>query len=267
MKLLDSVIKETQLKPGALVNLERKTINKVTLSRTVWFFPAAPASPVECTTWSNRDVSLSWEGTMDIDFLKCESRGSDTAVLSSTSPKHVAFGIGRSCCRKFLAANLGSIVVAKILLDYDIRLEEGIYVKYPRARSTQNQKRPARNSGQNNQLALDRVIPLIINHLQPHVQSSATFIFSAPSVVQNQPEQSSTKNCCMVTGSGGNMTMDATTKGRVEDTCHLWTTAEVFADLTDELVNWFLCVYKKDLGDSYQEYNVEKEATRAFAML
>ncbi|KAA8641302.1 uncharacterized protein ATNIH1004_002042 [Aspergillus tanneri] len=126
MKLLDSVIKETQrLKPGALVNLERKTINKVTLPNGM-VLPCGTSVAVECTTWSDAETYPSPERYDGYRFLKMREQGDTTAVLSSTSPKHVAFGIGRSICPgRFLAANEAKIVVAKILLDYDIRLEEG----------------------------------------------------------------------------------------------------------------------------------------------
>ncbi|KAH8432054.1 cytochrome P450 [Aspergillus melleus] len=126
MKLLDSVIKETQrLKPGLLANLERTTTDKVTLPNGITLPPGTNVG-VECNMWSDAETYSSPEKFDGYRFLRMREAGDNTAVLSATNPEHVAFGIGRSICPgRFMAASEIKIVISRLLLDYDIRFAEG----------------------------------------------------------------------------------------------------------------------------------------------
>ncbi|KAI9039701.1 cytochrome P450 [Aspergillus affinis] len=126
MKLLDSVIKETQrLKPGLLANLERTTTDKVTLPNGITLPPGTNVG-VECNMWSDAETYSSPEKFDGYRFLRMREAGDNTAVLSATNSEHVAFGIGRSLCPgRFMAASEIKIVISRLLLDYDIRLAEG----------------------------------------------------------------------------------------------------------------------------------------------
>lgn len=59
-------------------------------------------------------------------FLRLRQDGGKTAsaaALVSTSPEHAAFGMGKHICPgRFFAANEVKIALARILLDYDVRL-------------------------------------------------------------------------------------------------------------------------------------------------
>lgn len=58
-------------------------------------------------------------------FLKLRESGNNSASLVSISPQHVAFGIGKSICPgRFMVANEAKVILARVLLDYEIRLAE-----------------------------------------------------------------------------------------------------------------------------------------------
>ncbi|KAE8150967.1 cytochrome P450 [Aspergillus avenaceus] len=116
MQLLDSALKETlRLKPGMLVGLERKAVKPLVLPNGVTL-PKGSKIGVECSMmWDERSYDA-------YRFLRqCQS--GDPAALASTSPRHVAFGIGRSACPgRFFAANEAKIILATLFLAYDVRL-------------------------------------------------------------------------------------------------------------------------------------------------
>ncbi|KAJ5369475.1 hypothetical protein N7509_014087 [Penicillium cosmopolitanum] len=126
MKLLDSVVKETQrLKPGSLVNLERKVLRDVVLPNGMTI-PRGTNIAV--------DSSMMWDPAIYPDpfvydgyrFLRLRESGNTGAALASSSPEHIAFGIGKPICPgRFFASNEVKIALAKILLTYDVRLPEG----------------------------------------------------------------------------------------------------------------------------------------------
>ncbi|KAJ5630921.1 uncharacterized protein N7484_011021 [Penicillium longicatenatum] len=130
MRLLDSVVKETQrLKPGSLVNLERKALRGVVLPNGMTI-PRGTNIAV--------DSSMMWDPAIYPDpfvydgyrFLRLRESGNTGAALASSSPEHIAFGIGKPICpSRFFASNEVKIALAKILLTYDVRLPEGFKPK------------------------------------------------------------------------------------------------------------------------------------------
>ncbi|KAJ5144043.1 uncharacterized protein N7515_002830 [Penicillium bovifimosum] len=130
MQLLDSAVKETQrLKPGLLVNLERKALRDVILPNGLTI-PRGTNVAV--------DSSMMWDPAIYPDpssydayrFLRLRKSGNTAAALASTSPEHIAFGIGKSICPgRFFASNEVKIALAKILLTYDVRIPEGVTPK------------------------------------------------------------------------------------------------------------------------------------------
>jgi len=59
-------------------------------------------------------------------FLRLRKSGNATAVLASTSPEHIAVGIGNLICpSRSFAANELKIALARILGSYDARIKEG----------------------------------------------------------------------------------------------------------------------------------------------
>ncbi|KAI9932136.1 hypothetical protein MW887_009645 [Aspergillus wentii] len=130
MQLLDSAIKETQrLKPGSLVNLERKALRDVVLPNGMTI-PRGTNVAV--------DSSMMWDPTIypnpsvydGYRFIRLRQSGDAGAALASTSPEHIAFGIGKPICPgRFFASNEIKIALAKILLTYDVRIPEGVTPK------------------------------------------------------------------------------------------------------------------------------------------
>ncbi|KAF3483805.1 cytochrome P450 [Arthroderma uncinatum] len=123
MQLLDSVIKESQrLKPGLLVNLERKALCDVTLANGMKL-PKGTNLAV--------DSSMMWDPTIypnptvydGYRFLRLRQSGNGTAALVSTSREHIAFGIGKPICPgRFFAANELKVALANILMNYDVKI-------------------------------------------------------------------------------------------------------------------------------------------------
>jgi cytochrome P450 len=62
-------------------------------------------------------------------FLRIRQAGgksSNAASLVSTSPEHIAFGMGKPICPgRFFAANESKIALADMLLNYEVRLQHG----------------------------------------------------------------------------------------------------------------------------------------------
>jgi cytochrome P450 len=84
------------------------------------------------------DSSVMWDAAIYPDpfkydpyrFLRLREAGSATAALASTSPEHIAFGIGKPICPgRFFASNEVKIALAMILLTYDVRIPRGMKPK------------------------------------------------------------------------------------------------------------------------------------------
>ncbi|KAJ5881406.1 uncharacterized protein N7529_000078 [Penicillium soppii] len=131
MQLLDSAIKEEiqRIKPGSLVNLERKALRDVVLPNGM---------TISRGTNLAVDSSVMWDAAIYPDpfkydpyrFLRLREAGSATAALASTSPEHIAFGIGKPICPgRFFASNEVKIALAMILLTYDVRIPRGMKPK------------------------------------------------------------------------------------------------------------------------------------------
>ncbi|ODM18227.1 hypothetical protein SI65_06098 [Aspergillus cristatus] len=135
MQLLDSAIKETQrLKPGTktlppTANLERKAMRDIVLPNGM---------TISGETNVAVDSSMMWDPTIypnpsaydGYRFLRLRQSGNAGAALASTSPEHIAFGIGKPICPgRFFASNGVKIALAKILLTYDVRIPDGVKPK------------------------------------------------------------------------------------------------------------------------------------------
>jgi cytochrome P450 len=76
------------------------------------------------------DSSVMWDckvypDPQDYDprrYLRLRQSGNSAAVLSSSSPEHHVFGLGKSVCPgRFFASNEVKIAIARIILNYDLR--------------------------------------------------------------------------------------------------------------------------------------------------
>lgn len=104
------------------VNLERKALRDVVLPNGM-VIPRGTNIAI--------DSSMMWDAEIYPDpltydpyrFLRLRESGNSAIALASTSPEHIAFGIGKPICPgRFFASNEIKIALAKILLSYDVRL-------------------------------------------------------------------------------------------------------------------------------------------------
>ncbi|KAJ5822380.1 Cytochrome P450 [Penicillium robsamsonii] len=130
MQLLDSAIKETlRLKPGSLVNLERKALKDVTLPNGLTI-PRGTNVAVDSSMMWDPAIYPNPSSYDAYRFLRLRESGNTAAALASTSLEHIAFGIGKPICPgRFFASNEVKIAVAKILLTYDVRIPDGMTPK------------------------------------------------------------------------------------------------------------------------------------------
>lgn len=128
MQLLDSVIKETQrVKPGSLVNLERKALRDIVMPNGAKL-PRGTNIAVDTANMWNPDIFENPETYDGYRFFKIRQSGGPKATSSQlVSPdlNFIAFGLGKSVCPgRFMVANEIKVALATILMKYDIRLPE-----------------------------------------------------------------------------------------------------------------------------------------------
>ncbi|PQE08277.1 Cytochrome P450 protein [Rutstroemia sp. NJR-2017a BVV2] len=122
MQLLDSAIKETQrMHPGSLVGLEREVVRDVTLPNGVKLSRGTKIGVDSSVMWDSKVYPNSQEYDPQ-RYLRLRQSGNSAAVLSSSSPDHHVFGLGKSVCPgRFFASNEVKIAIARIILNYDLR--------------------------------------------------------------------------------------------------------------------------------------------------
>ncbi|KAK0721806.1 putative cytochrome P450 monooxygenase [Lasiosphaeria miniovina] len=128
MRLLDSVIKETQrLKPIGIVAMRRVALSDVTLSDGTAIHKGSVVAVSSHGMWdeavhANADT---WDGQRFLR-MRSGSGGEHAAQSVSTGPDHLAFGHGRHACPgRFFAVNEAKIALAHLLLKFDWRLPAG----------------------------------------------------------------------------------------------------------------------------------------------
>lgn len=129
MQLMDSVIKESQrMKPGSLVNLERKALKDVTLPDGS-LLPKGTNVAVDTANMWNADIYKDpavYDGYRFYNIRKAGGSASNAAQLVSVNSDFIAFGLGPSVCPgRFMVANELKAALATILMQYDVRLPQG----------------------------------------------------------------------------------------------------------------------------------------------
>jgi hypothetical protein len=129
MQLMDSVIKETQrLKPGTLVNLERKVMVDIVLPDGTRL-PKGTNIAVDTSDMWNPEIYADpevYDGYRFYNIRQKGGPGANMAQLASASTDHIAFGLGKPICPgRFMVANEIKVAMATILMKYDVRLPQG----------------------------------------------------------------------------------------------------------------------------------------------
>ncbi|CAF3447089.1 unnamed protein product [Fusarium graminearum] len=129
MRLLDSVIKETQrMNSAVIVNLDRQVLSPVTLPNGQ-YLPKGTALSIYMSRLRNPEVYENPDTFDAYRYAKLRAQGGKWTYASSatsTSEDHFVFGIGKPICPgRFFAVAEVKTAIATILLDYDLRLAEG----------------------------------------------------------------------------------------------------------------------------------------------
>lgn len=127
MKLLDSIIKETQrLDSGAMVSMGRWSVGTVQLP-TGEVIPKGIRTSVLATDMHEERVHKNADTWDPYRFYNMRKNGLESkAQLVSVTKDHLAFGYGvHACPGRFFAAHEIKIALAHILMKYDLRYVEG----------------------------------------------------------------------------------------------------------------------------------------------
>ncbi|KAL2819028.1 cytochrome P450 [Aspergillus cavernicola] len=128
LKLMDSVLKETQrLKPISIGTMVRTTTSPVTFSDGLQV-PQNTRTLVSCHNMWCDSVHKDASQFDGYRFLKLRQRpGQENwTQLVSTSNNHLGFGHGMHACPgRFFAATTAKVLLAHVVLKYDLKLLEG----------------------------------------------------------------------------------------------------------------------------------------------
>lgn len=128
MKLLDSVIKETQrTKPAQNLFMERRAMEDVTLSGGIQL----KKDGLTMVMGKLKDPEVYGENPDEYDGyrfyrMRQQPGKANSSLLVTTTPDYLAFGHGLSACPgRFFAAQEIKIILCQLLLKYEWRLPEG----------------------------------------------------------------------------------------------------------------------------------------------
>lgn len=135
LKLLDSCMKETQrIKPVECATMRSTALRDITLSNGL-FIPKGELAAVAADRMNNPDV---WENPENYDPYRFMRMREDpdkafTAQLENTNGDHIGFGWNpRACPGRFFASKEIKILLAHILIQYDVKPVPGDDDKYYR---------------------------------------------------------------------------------------------------------------------------------------
>lgn len=141
MKLLDSTMKESQrVNPGSLVRFQRYAFKPITLSDGSHipagsFIQAPHAHIVKDPTYYPEPEKFNPRRFLDLRNGETEDpigyRNKDTYMFATSSSHFMAFGYGKHACPgRYFATNEIKLILARILLDYDMKMPEGETERY-----------------------------------------------------------------------------------------------------------------------------------------
>ncbi|KAI0004374.1 cytochrome P450 [Xylariaceae sp. FL0662B] len=142
MKLLDSAMKESQrMNPGSLIRFPRYVAKPVTLSDgtrlpagSMIETPHALAM-TDSTVFENPEE---WDAHRFVNLRNGTSKdllgykNKEQYQFATVTKDFMHFGYGRHACPgRFFAAHVIKLIVARLLLEYDIKMPEGVTERYP----------------------------------------------------------------------------------------------------------------------------------------
>ncbi|KAH0286128.1 putative cytochrome P450 [Aureobasidium namibiae CBS 147.97] len=125
MKLLDSVMKEGQRTLPPIVSLERKALRD-TIMPDGGKVPKGTHIAVDSSLMWDENIYNSAKTFKGHRYLELRDSGASSQVFTASSKEHTSFGLGRSICPgRFFADTELKLCLAHMLLNYDLRLQEG----------------------------------------------------------------------------------------------------------------------------------------------
>jgi len=136
LRKLDSFLRETQrIDSLTLENMNRLAIRPFTFSNGVTIPAGTTIAAPACAIHMDEEIYSDPQQFDGFRFSKLSALDGDVAQTKhqavTTSPKHLAFGLGRHACPgRYFAVNQLKALIAHIIITYDIKVEN--YEKLPR---------------------------------------------------------------------------------------------------------------------------------------
>ncbi|KAF3048253.1 hypothetical protein E8E12_011510 [Didymella heteroderae] len=136
MEKLDSYMKEVKrVYPPGMTSFTRRVLKGITLSNGQYIPPGVIIEVPSQAVYNDSTIypdSATFDG---FRHYKLRRNGSSTDharnQFVTTNEQNLAFGYGRHACPgRFFAANEIKMIVAKMILDYEIKLPEGVTERY-----------------------------------------------------------------------------------------------------------------------------------------
>nr|A0A2I6PJ12.1 RecName: Full=Cytochrome P450 monooxygenase nodR; AltName: Full=Nodulisporic acid biosynthesis cluster protein R [Hypoxylon pulicicidum]AUM60066.1 cytochrome P450 oxygenase [Hypoxylon pulicicidum] len=127
LKLMDSVLKETQRLKPMQINLTRLALDRIKLSDGT-VIPRGSKVLISCHNMWDSNVYPNANQYDGHRFYKLRQRAGmeNSAQLSTPSPDHLGFGLGMYACPgRHIASTVMKVTLCHILLKYDFELAEG----------------------------------------------------------------------------------------------------------------------------------------------
>ncbi|KAF5250705.1 hypothetical protein FANTH_4148 [Fusarium anthophilum] len=123
LKLMDSVVKESQRLKPILLGWRRQALADATLSNGIQIKRGQKVAVTSIHMWSDNNYDMAKE----FKPYRFMSDTEKTSSLVSTSPKHLGFGHGMHACPgRFFAANEVKIALCHLLLKYDWKFKDDV---------------------------------------------------------------------------------------------------------------------------------------------
>jgi cytochrome P450 len=144
MVKLDSYMKETSRFYSGIVNVQRKVLRGFTLSNGQYIPPGviieAPSHAIYMDDANFPPDSKPADVFDGFRYYKLRQSGTATDharnQFVTTNEQNLGFGYGKhSCPGRFFAANEIKMILARLLLDYDLKNEDGSTVRYAQIES------------------------------------------------------------------------------------------------------------------------------------